>query len=234
MDGQRRDRLWRLVTSRADGQHRFSGWAGAVCDAALAEVDVDAAAITVHPRPQRPELVAATGRWAERLEEAQYTVGEGPGAEAFGTGGPVLVADVTRETARWPGFADAAAEAGVTAVFAFPLQVGAVRLGTLTLYRRTPGELSPDELANLAVLAELAVTAALTDSIIGTDMWAGEASAGHYDDVHVAAGMLAARLNISIDDAYLRLRAHSFSHHQSLIEVAREVLARRLRLDSAD
>ena len=40
------------------------------------------------------ELVAATDDWAERLEELQYTMGEGPGVEAFAHGGPVLVADL--------------------------------------------------------------------------------------------------------------------------------------------
>jgi hypothetical protein len=44
----------------------------------------------------------------------------------------VLIADLARDAlTRWPAYAPAAREHGVQAVFAFPLQIGAARLGTL-------------------------------------------------------------------------------------------------------
>ena len=43
---------------------------------------------------------------------------------------------------RWPVFAPAARQAGAAAVFAFPLQVGAIRAGVMGLYRERPGPLS--------------------------------------------------------------------------------------------
>ena len=36
---------------------------------------------------------------------------------------------------RWPVFAPAARQAGAAAIFAFPLQIGAIRSGVLGLYR---------------------------------------------------------------------------------------------------
>ena len=42
-------------------------------------------------------------------------------------------------TARWQAFAPPAVEAGVRAVFGFPLRVGAARLGALSLWRDHPG-----------------------------------------------------------------------------------------------
>ncbi|GAA4364718.1 hypothetical protein GCM10023088_09310 [Actinomadura verrucosospora] len=47
----------------------------------------------------------------------------------------MLVADVSSPAgaSRWPVFAPVAAAAGVRAMFASPLQAGAIRLGTLTL-----------------------------------------------------------------------------------------------------
>jgi AmiR/NasT family two-component response regulator len=50
--------------------------------------------------------------------------------------------------------------------------------------------------------------------------------------VNVAIGMLAVQLKISVEDAFLRLRAHAYSRRRPLLEVARDVLERRLRLDS--
>ena len=50
--------------------------------------------------------------------------------------------------ARWLAFSGAAVDAGVRAVFGFPLQVGAVRLGALNLYRDRPGALTDDQHAD--------------------------------------------------------------------------------------
>ncbi len=234
MDGQRHGRLWRLVVQLAE-RRRFAGWAGVVCEVVVEQVPVDAAAITVRATRRVQELAAATDVWAQRLEELQYTVGEGPGVEAYDTGGPVLVADLTADADRWPAFADTAAGQEVGAVFAFPLQTGAIRLGTLDLYRRRPGALAPGALADAAAFADVATTALLADTSRGpaeVAPWARDGAPGHYDDVNVATGMLAAQLHISIEDAFMRLRAHAFAHDRPLVEVARSVLARELDLDS--
>jgi AmiR/NasT family two-component response regulator len=52
-----------------------------------------------------------------------------------------------------------------------------------------------------------------------------------YQDVNMATGMLAARLKIGLEDAFARLRAHAYSEGRSVLEVARDVLARRISLD---
>ncbi|MET0132645.1 MAG: ANTAR domain-containing protein [Kibdelosporangium sp.] len=236
VDQQRHPRLWRLVTARVGQHRRPSGWAGVVCDVVVQEVGVDAAAITVHAAARTQELVAASDEWAQRLEELQFTVGEGPGQEAFTSGGPVLMADLDVAAGRWPGFSAAAAGTGLAAMFSFPIQSGPVRLGTLNLYRHLRGVLAPPELADAAALADLATTALLTDSRPvpheAPAAWARADAPGHYDDVNVATGMLAAQLHVSVEDAFLRLRAHAFSHDIPVFEVARAVLQRRLRLDS--
>ncbi|MFL6124803.1 GAF and ANTAR domain-containing protein [Actinophytocola sp.] len=232
MDGERHQRLWRLVTDRAHGSD-FAGWAEVVCAVAVDQTDVDGAAISLRTSARAQELAAASDPWARRLEELQYTVGEGPGVEAFTTAGPVLVADLPDAGSRWPGFVDTATVDGLAAVFALPLQEGAIQLGTLDLYRRRPGALSTEALADVAVLADLATGALLTDATPdAATSWAGGEAPGHYDDVNVATGMLAAELRITVDDAFLRLRAHAFSTGHPLLDVARAVLNRQLRADT--
>jgi hypothetical protein len=230
MDGRRREQLWRLVGERAPGGAEVDGWAGVVCAVAVEEAEADGAAITVRTTSRVQELAAASDGWAAALEELQYTVGEGPGVEAFESGGPVLVSDLALDQDRWPGLTDSALPRGVAAIFAFPLQAGAFRLGTLDLYRRRPGELGAAELADAVVLAELATSALLTDGAGRTA--AGPDVTGFYDDVNVATGMLATELRVSLEDALLRLRAHAFSHRRPLTEVARAVVLRRLKLGS--
>lgn len=204
-----------------------------VCAVAVDRLAVDGAAISVRTSGRAQDLIAVTGTWAQRLEELQYTLGEGPGVEAYTTAGPVLVTDLSDAGLRWPGFARSAAEEGLAAVFALPLQEGAIRLGTLDLYRRRTGGLSTEELADAAVLADLATTALLTDtSPDPTESSMSADGTGHYDDVNIATGMLAAELRISLADASLRLRAHAYSTGTPLLEIARAVLDRQLRADS--
>ena len=52
-------------------------------------------------------------------------------------------------------FTPQAVEAGVRAVFGFPLRVGAVRLGALNLYQDRPGPLSDDQHADALVMADV-------------------------------------------------------------------------------
>ncbi|WP_243866956.1 GAF and ANTAR domain-containing protein [Actinophytocola oryzae] len=226
MDGERHQRLLRLLAERAHGER--PAWARLVCEVAVTHLGVDGAAISLRTSGRAQELVADTGTWARGLEELQYTLGEGPAVEAFGTAGPVLVSDLSDAGARWPGFVDSAGAHGLCAVFALPIQGGAVRLGTLCLYRRRPRGLSPEELGDAAVLSDLATSALLTDVKANTASWTQAELPGHYDDVNIATGMLAAELRISIADAFLRLRAHAFGTGSPLLEVARAVLTRQL------
>jgi len=182
--------------------------------------------------------VAASSPVTALVDELQFTLGEGPCVEAFQLGGPVLEPDLDAATAaRWPGFTPAAIKAGVRAAFAFPLQVGAIRLGALNLFRDTPGALTAGEIADALLLAD-AATRMLLDLEPGSA--AGEVPADLDDpalwqvEVHQATGMIMAQLNVRVDEAFVRLRAYAYTTDRPLGEVARDVLARRLRLDGED
>ena len=50
-------------------------------------------------------------------------------------------------------------------------------------------------------------------------------------EVYQAQGMVMARLGVSIEDATVRLRAYAFANDRPLLDVARDIIARVLRLD---
>ncbi|HEY5013190.1 MAG TPA: EAL domain-containing protein [Acidimicrobiia bacterium] len=102
-----------------------------------------------------PRYVAASSASALRYEELQTELGEGPCVAAYQTGESVVVADL-REEWRFPTFAPRALEAGLAAVFTFPLHNGAERLGALDLYRSTPGTLDSAEMNAAQTLADVA------------------------------------------------------------------------------
>jgi len=182
--------------------------------------------------------VAASSPVTARVDELQFTLGEGPCVDAFQLGGPVLEPDLNAATAaHWPGFAPAALAAGVRAAFAFPLQVGAFRLGSLNLFRDSKGSLTAEEIADALLLAD-AATRILLD--LEAESVAGEVPAELDDpalwrvEVHQATGMIMAQLHVRVDEAFVRLRAHAYATDRPLGDVARDVVARRLRLDDKD
>jgi hypothetical protein len=110
-------------------------------------------------RQRIPGTLWATDLTAELLEDLQFTLNEGACMEAATTGNPVLIPDLhhSTETARWPMFAAAVAEqTSVAALFALPLQWGALNLGVLDMYRRLPGGLSETQWRDALAAADLA------------------------------------------------------------------------------
>ena len=230
----RRARVWGLVAERAGACGRAVSAADA-CEVAAAVSGADGAWLTAMSDPARRVLVHATGRLAAELEELQFTVGEGPCVDAFTAGMPVLVPDLGAGgwRARWPGFTVAGGQAGASAVFAFPLAQGAIRIGVLGLYRGAPGSLGPEGLADVLVCADTALLL-LLNARSGTDGHGhphGDGWHGHHARVYQATGMVSVQRGVGLEAALALLRAHAFAHDLPLGEVAAQVVARRLRLD---
>ncbi|MEU4242596.1 GAF domain-containing protein [Actinoplanes sp. NPDC026619] len=99
----------------------------------LAAVDAFAACgcgISVMTADGTQGISATSDPVSKRVAELQFFLGEGPCIEAYAAGRPVLIADLSDAVARrWPVYAPAARGDGVRAVLAFPLQIGAARLG---------------------------------------------------------------------------------------------------------
>ncbi len=233
MNADRRMRLWGLVVEHAQGgpvtvEH--------VCAAAMSATGANAAAFMVALSASPRETMYASDGVASDVEELTLTLGEGPSVDAV-TGGPTLVADLSASDclARWPVFAPAALRAGVRAVFALPLQVGGIRLGVLDLYRAQPGELDREQLADALLLADTAC-ALLLDAAPGRDRprrnaGAPEQAGSPHPEVHQATGMITVQLGVGVAVALIRLRAYAYAHDRRLRDVARDVVARRLRFD---
>ena len=113
-----------------------------LCEACVMSLPVQRAGISVHVDGVGLEVLCASDYVAERVEWVQISLGEGPAWEAVACGGPVVIAtgDVDE---RWPVFSSEAAASGVGSMFALPLQVGAIRVGVLDLYRDDAEPLDP-------------------------------------------------------------------------------------------
>ncbi|MFF4499395.1 GAF and ANTAR domain-containing protein [Streptomyces sp. NPDC001401] len=187
------------------------------------------------PDERTPTQVAGTGEELMLLARDAADWGEGPGLEARRTGRPVSDTALDGERARrdWPRYTARAVELGYGRAAALPLHVGDDTLGALVLLGPGGTQLRPE-------LLELGQ--ALTD-VAG---WTLERARRLYQSralaeqlghaltsrivIEQAKGTLAARLSISVDEAFRLLRSHARSHRRRLTEVAREVVERRLEV----
>jgi hypothetical protein len=210
------------------------------CRAAVAAVDVTGAWLSAARGAEAGHLMRVTDTVSEQLAELQLTLGEGPSLDASAFGGPVLASDLgAAETAgRWPVFAAAALQAGAAAIFVFPLRIGAIRAGVMGLYRDRPGPLSAFQLGDALTFADTATMLLLDaqDQAAGSPAAAtgpGGQPAGlalHRAEIDQATGILTEQLGTGIADAFARLRAYAYINDLPLTDVARDIVARRLRL----
>ncbi len=164
------------------------------------------------------------------IEDLQFTLGEGPCVEAVKSGSPVLLDDVrsvSDATSRWPAFVRGVESSGIRAVFAFPVWVGAIALGTLDLYRNAPGTLDTAQLRAVLTTVDQ-IASVLLD--IGADAVGDGAGAERFQMVvHQAAGMVMVQMGTNISTALVRLRATAFSEGVPVNELAADVVAGRRR-----
>ena len=207
-----------------------------LCDVCVEVTGMTGAGIMLMSGEVARGPVCTTDTASALVEQLQYELGEGPCVDAYDQDRPVLEPDLAEpRTARWLAFTGPAVAAGVRAIFGFPLQVGAVRLGALNLYRDQPGPLSDEQHADALVMADVAAQALLVmqaNAPPGKIAAELEAGADFQYVVHQASGMVAAQLDVSVGQALIRLRAHAFGNDRPLGEVAADVVARRQRFDA--
>lgn len=214
--------------------------ANRLCVACVEFLLVDGAAISMVSNGTSHGTFGASSENSRRLDEYQFTFGEGPCLDAAGTCQTILVPDLdSPDEVRWPAFAGAVLGDGIRAVFAMPVVLTSTCVGALDLFCIRPGPLSADRLAGGMLAAEFA-SLPLLDLIVSTNDHAADEAAwgqpGVLDRVEVfqATGMLISQLDTSANEALLRLRAHAIATNQTASQVAVAIIERKLVLERDD
>jgi len=232
MVGERRRRI--LAKLRDESAPQLE--ARRLCDICAEVTGVSGAGIMLMSGDVPSGSACTTNEVSQLIESLQFELGEGPCVDAYNQDRPVLEPDLAApETTRWFAFTSTAVKAGVRAIFGFPLNVGAVRLGALNLYCDQPGPLTDDQHADALVMADVAAQALLTmqaNAPAGYLALELEAASDFQYVVYQASGMVAAQLEVSVGQALVRLRAYAFGQDRPLSEVADEVVHRTLRFDA--
>ena len=228
------DRLVRVVAALAAGDDGSGPIISRLCPAGVQLAGVSGAAVSILSEGRYSATVCLTDDVAAQLEELHVALGDGPGLDAHRSGQPVVEADLARASPdRWPSFTQSALEAGARAVFAFPLRIGAIRVGILDLYRATPGPLSTTGFGDAVTLAHLGAQAVVALSAqAAPDGFPGDLTdASLRAEVHQATGMISVQLDVGMEEAFVRLQAHAYATGRRIGEVGDDVVGRRLRFD---
>jgi len=204
-----------------------------LCSPLRAAVAMPGAVVSTLGSPMGSETVCASTKLGARIDEIQIDLGEGPSWEALRTRLPVTASDLQVDGgALWPGTWAALRELDVGALFAFPLYVSTLGIGSIALYSMTARELSDAYIERRSRLAAIVSSTLLRRALNRLDAPDDGARDEPYSrrEVHQATGMVAARNSIGVDDALLLLRGHAFAAGRPVRDVAADVIARRLDL----
>lgn len=170
------------------------------------------------------KTVAATAPLVEDVDRVQYKFQEGPCVDSIREHRTYRTGDVRAE-ARWPKFAEAAADAGVGSMLSFQLFTVRDTLGALNLYAEQHeafSEQSAREGELFAAHAAVALRGSQKESQL-------RVAVEHRDLIGMAKGILMERENIDQENAFTLLVSASQSANLKLSDVAHRVVTERDR-----
>lgn len=204
-----------------------------LCGPFVSAFGVTGAAVMTLGKPLGSETLCATGVDAARYSEIQLDLGEGPGWEALASHRPVLHSNIQHgRSASWPLAWQSFREAGVGALFAFPLAVAGIDVGAITLHVSSAASLTEAQVSDATHLARILSRQVLRRSLFAFSKLEGESAGWNANfsrrEVHQATGMVLAQMHVTPDDALLVLRGHAFATSRPVRDVAADVIARTL------
>ncbi|MEV0445896.1 GAF and ANTAR domain-containing protein [Streptomyces spectabilis] len=217
-----------LADTLADGFHLID-FLHVLTDHVVDLLDVESAGVVMVDMQGRLVDVTASTTAAHQLEEVQLEFDEGPCRDCChehqGIGPLELAEGAVRD--RWPRFTEAARAAGFAVVAALPLRLREEVIGALNLFHTRPGALQPADLRLGQALADAATIGILHQRLAHDQAErVGQLQTALNSRIAIeqAKGYLGARLEISPDAAFTRLRAHARAHRTSLTRLCEQVV----------
>ncbi|MEU3465798.1 ANTAR domain-containing protein [Streptomyces sp. NPDC006733] len=189
-------------------------------------LDVTSAAVFLaHPGPHlhSPAPCDPTPPLQRALEAACE---EGPAVDAHHTAQLVTAHDAADAATRWPQFTPLLQQAGYTLATALPMRLRQDVIGSLLLLH-TGERLNADDLALAQALADAATIGLIQARTIRQQHTVNEQLHTALQSrivIEQAKGLLAARSNITLNQAFEALRRHARQHQILLSTVAHDVI----------
>ena len=194
---------------------------------AAAVSGADATGLMLTDQMGRLQFMAASNRNGETLELFQLQNSEGPCLDCFTTGEPVVNADLSHATDRWPTFAPRALRLGYQSVHAFPMRLREHIIGALNLFGSTDALFDLADVRVVQALADVATIALMQERAIRRAEELTEQLQGALTSrvvIEQAKGAVAALTGTTTDEAFELLRSRARTSQKRLVVVAQAVL----------
>lgn len=204
---------------------------GSLCKVAAEITHLSGAGIALVSEGSLLTRLCTSNAVAGTLLDLEMTLREGPCTDASIGAATVEEDLVLPASSRWLVYAPLATSAGARAVFGFPVRIGAVRLGALSLYRNKRGKLTDSQtsdgylMASVVGRAVLAMQAGASAGALATEL---KREAAFDFIIHQAAGMVSVQGAMSVGNALVTLRTHAFATNTALLALAKRVVAREV------
>jgi GAF domain-containing protein len=207
-----------------------------LCDATSELIDGSGAGVAVAAADGTLQFVVATNERIIQLEKVQERLQQGPCVAAFSSQQPVRIENIS-QMAEWPGFRDSAELLEIHSGLGFPLTIGSHRVGSLNIYADAPRTWSEEDLATIAVLADMATAYLVRVSELQEAHELSAQLQGALDSriiIEQAKGMVANQLSIGVDQAFELIRGYARSHQLQLTALAHTIVNMGLHLPPPD
>jgi hypothetical protein len=203
-----------------------------LCRTTLSLLPVNGVYLVLKSPGSNQGLAGASDATAWALQNLEFTLGEGPGVDAYHEARPVVIDDLQNSYERWPQFVQSAAGLGVGSALALPLQVGAIKLGVFVLYGNQPRTMSAEYLREALQITDLITNLVLAlQSEAASESLAWALDVSNCRVVHQATGMISVQLHCGVEEALVRLRGRAFTSGRTIDDVAESVVELVLRFD---
>jgi hypothetical protein len=196
-------------------------------DSTMTLLPITAAGILLGDPSSALHVFASSSEQTRLLELLQVEADVGPCLEAYRSGLTVIVDDIAADAARWPAFAERAAEYGFRAMVALPLRLRTERVGALNLFLAQKGTMTSADVSVGRALADVATIGILHQRILTRSELVNQQLQTALNTrliIEQAKGVLAERGTVDMDRAFNLLRGHARRTNRRLADLAREVV----------
>src|SRR4051794_23028471 len=189
-------------------------------------LEVDAAGVMLADENDRLRAIAASSEDTHNLEVFALQHQEGVCLDVYRSGKPEQTS-TAGTTDRWPHFSKLTLEHGYGWVCGIPLRYGHEIIGALNLFRGTAEPLGEDDERLAQALADVATIALLQRRETAQARRQAIQLQIALDSrvlIEQAKGVLAERLGVSPDDAFLALRREARNTNRKLPDLAHDVV----------
>lgn len=190
-------------------------------------LDADAAGLLLADLRGGLQVLASTSEQTRMLELLQIQSDDGPCMQAYRTGEQVNIEDLHSDGGRWTEFVAHASDQGFGAVIAIPLRLRTERVGALNLFRREVGLMSESDLLVAQGLADVATIGILHQRVLTHGALVNsqlQTALNSRIVIEQAKGVLAERLGLDMEQAFIHLRSTARNNNRHLGDVARAVV----------